>query len=159
MLSVTPRNPNSTGFQAQLRISQLSGNRPYWKNAVKDFSHLTARYPDYIVYLNDKNNQITVRNIDKVTKKTISSDVFEKEDGIQSLVFLGVRGAVKTVKAVLKKVVNEKKIESYAVQPVITANGKNMETSAQMINNLNEINQTLKMNCIKRLENPLRVCS
>lgn len=114
MLTSDPCSP--VNFAAQLDISKVHKNLPKWKNAVKDFSHLTARYPDYTVSVNENTNLITVKNIQKNGKKIISEDVFEKEDGVQSLLDLGVRDAVKLLKAALKKVVNEKKFEEQAAK-------------------------------------------
>lgn len=157
MLTVNPYNRNQVNFQAQLKISQLSKNLPDWKNAVKDFSHLTARYPDYTVSLNEKNNHIVVKELDKITKKPVRKYVFEKTDGIHTMLEFGVRYAVRTLKAVLKKVTKEKRFEeqAYAFASKFEKEGNDgivrIPDEIININSLDDINETLAANSIVKI--------
>jgi len=146
---------SSVNFAAQLNISKVHRNLPKWKNAVKDFSHLTARYPDYTVSVNENTNLITVRNIQKNGKKILSEDVFEKEDGVQSLLDLGVRDAVKLLKAALKKVVNEKKLTGRQVNARLNMQKKREVTACSVRGGidccLDEIDVILAENGISKI--------
>jgi len=138
---------DSTTFTAQLNVSGMKKNAKQWKDAAKEFSHLTARNQNYTVSVSEAKNSISVKSIDPKTKKVLTQDTFTVEDGTQSLMDNGVTRAAKILKNVLKKVVKEKRFENqaYAYAAKIENAKTPAESSSQImnINSLDEINQVL----------------
>ena len=138
---------DSTNFTAQLNVSGMKKNAKQWKDAAKEFSHLTAHNQNYTVSVSEAKNSISVKSIDPKTKKVLTQDTFTVEDGTQSLMDNGATRAAKILKNVLKKVDKEKRLENqaYAYAAKIENAKAPAESSSQImnINSLDEINQVL----------------
>ena len=144
---LTVNSFDSTSFTAQLNVSGMKKNSKKWKDAAKEFSHLTARNQNYTVSISEAKNSISVKSIDPKSKKVLSNDTFTVEDGTQSLMDNGVTRAAKILKNVLKKVVKEKRFteQAYAYAAKIEKSKTSAQSSNQImnINSLDEVNQVL----------------
>lgn len=155
---LTINSYDSPNFTAQLNVSGMKKDAAKWKNAAKEFSHLTARNQNYTVSVSELKNLITVKSIDTKSKKVLTKDTFTVEDGTQSLMDNGATRAAKILRDVLKKVVKEKRFEkqayAFAANLEKNKNYDNINPEKQMIMNINsldEINQTLSDYGISRV--------
>lgn len=144
---LTVNSFDSTSFTAQLNVSGMKKNAKQWKDAAKEFFHLTARNQNYTVSISEAKNSISVKAIDTKSKKVLSNDTFTVEDGTQSLMDNGATRAAKILKNVLKKVVKEKRFteQAYAYAAKVEKSETPAQSSGQImnINSLDEVNQVL----------------